>query len=99
MFMDLDILTILGLDYRVAFITLYFVVPGIKIQINRMIRSHKNLLLKKVKKSTCLKWTYGHFGNDYRVATLSKSYLTTKGITMQSLKSISRQSTILTCLN
>ena len=35
-----------------------------------------------------LKMDYGHFGNDYRVATLSKSYLTTKGITMQSLKSI-----------
>ena len=47
----------------------------------------KKKLFKKVKKSTCLKWTYGHFGNDYRVATLSKSYLTTKGITMQNLKS------------
>ena len=40
------------------------------------------------KKSTCLKWTYGHFGDDYRVAMLSKSYLTTTGIIMQSLKSI-----------
>ena len=29
-------------------------------------------------------------GNDYRVATLSKSYLTTTGITMQSLKSIEK---------
>ena len=44
--------------------------------------------IKKSKKSTCLKWTYGHFGNYYRVATLSKSYQTTKGITMQSLRSI-----------
>ena len=29
---------------------------------------------------------YGHSGNDYRNATLNKSYLTTAGITMQSLK-------------
>ena len=86
------ILTFLGLDYRVAsLIILFFVVPGINIpknQIKRIIRSLKNLLLKKVEKSTCLKWTHGHSGNDYRVARLSKSYLTTTGITMQSLKSI-----------
>ena len=31
---------------------------------------------------------YGHFDNDYRVAIIAKSYLTTTGITMQSLKSI-----------
>ena len=50
----MDILTFLGLDYRVAsLITLYF-----------------------------------DTGNDYRVVTLSKLYLTSKGITMQSLKSI-----------
>ena len=30
----------------------------------------------------------GHSGNDYRVVTLSKLYLTTTEITMQSLKSI-----------
>ena len=42
----------------------------------------------KVKKSTYLNWTYGNSGNKYRVATLSKSYITTTGITMQSLKSI-----------
>ena len=30
----------------------------------------------------------GHSSNDNRVATLSKSYLTTTGITMQSLKLI-----------
>ena len=36
---------------------------------------------------------YGHFGNGYRVATLSKSYLTIKEITIE----IDR--TILTCLN
>ena len=34
------------------------------------------------------KWTYGHSGNDYRVATLTKSYLSTTGIIMQSLKLI-----------
>ena len=44
-----------------------------------MIISHKNLLLK---------WTYGHSGNDFRVATLSKSNLTTTEITIQSLKLI-----------
>ena len=33
------------------------------------------------------KIAYRHSDNDYRVATLSKSYLTTTGITMQSLKS------------
>ena len=59
-----------------------------KNQINWIIRSHK-----KVKTSTCLKWMYGHSGNDHRVATLSKLYLATKGITME----IDR--TILTCLN
>ena len=48
-----------------------------------MIISHKKIVVKKVKKSTCLKWTYGHSGNNYRVATLSKSYLTATGIIMQ----------------
>ncbi len=51
-----------------------------------MILSHKKIAVKKVKKSTCLKWTYEHSGNDYRVAMLYKLYLTTSGITMQSLK-------------
>ena len=36
----------------------------------------------------CLKWTYGHSGIDCRVAMLSKLYLTTTGIIMQSLESI-----------
>ena len=45
-------------------------------------------VVKNVKKSTCLKLTYGHSGNDYRVATLSNLYLTSTGITIQSLKSI-----------
>ena len=47
-----------------------------------------NIILLKKLKSTCLKWTYEHSGNDYRVALLSKSYLTTTEITMQSLKSM-----------
>ena len=55
---------------------------------NRIILTYKKIDVKKVKKSTCLKWTCGHFGNDYRVATL-----TTTGIKMQ----IDR--TILMCLN
>ena len=38
--------------------------------------------------------TYGHSGIDYRVASLSKSYLTVIGIIMQSLNT-----TILTYLN
>ena len=36
---------------------------------------------------TNIKWTYGLSCNDYRVATLSKSYLTVIGIIMQGLKS------------
>ena len=51
-------------------------------------RSHKKFLFEKVEKLTYLKWTYGHPGNDYRVATLSNSYHTITGITMQNLKSI-----------
>ena len=83
----MDILTFLGLDYRVAsLILLYFVVPEINIPKIRSIGllDHTKIRCKK----TCLKRTYGHSCNDYWVATLFKSYLTTKGITMQSLKSI-----------
>ncbi len=39
-------------------------------------------------KKGCFKQTYELSGNDYRVAALLKSYLTDKGIIMQSLKSI-----------
>ena len=58
-----------------------------------MYKNRRKIVRKFVEKlldtgSTCLKWTYGHSGNGYRVATLSKSYLTTTGITMQSLESI-----------
>ena len=42
----------------------------------------------KCKKSTCLIWTYGHFDNNYRVATLSTLSLTVSGIIIPSLKSI-----------
>ena len=59
-----------------------------KNQINRIIRSYKNLLLKI--KKICLKWTHGHSGNYNRVAMLSKLYLTTTEITMENLKSIGR---------
>ena len=58
-----------------------------KNQINRIIVSHENLLLKSLK-STCLKLTLELSGNDYGAATLPKSYLTVIGIIMQSLKSI-----------
>ena len=44
----------------------------------------QKFVVKKVKKWTCLKWTYGHSGIDYRVATLSKLYLTSTEIIMQS---------------
>ena len=67
-----DILTFLGLEYRDALlITLYFVVLGISMPKIRSIGwlHHIKIVVKKVKKSTCLKWTYGHSGNDYRVAT------------------------------
>ena len=45
-------------------------------------------IYKKKWKLACFKWPYGIFGNDYRVATLSVSYLSVKGIIIQSLKSI-----------
>ena len=46
------------------------------------------MLSQKLKNSTWFKWTYGQYGNDYRVATLYEFYLTIIGIIMQSLKSI-----------
>ena len=67
-----------------------------KNQINLIIISHKKILLKKLR-NQMFKWTYGHPGNDYRVVTLSKSYLTTTEITIQSYVEIER--TILSCLN
>ena len=45
-------------------------------------------LLSKKLKFICFKRTYGHSVDDYRVATLHKSYLAVIGIIMQSLKSI-----------
>ena len=35
----------------------------------------QNVVVKKVERSLCFKWTYGLSGNDYRVARLPKSYL------------------------
>ena len=82
--MFLDILTFLGLYYRVAsLITLYFVVPGINIPKIRSIGLDHITISCKIFKMNVRK-----FGNDYRVATLSNSYLTTKGIIMQNFKSI-----------
>ena len=52
---------------------------------NRIILTLKKLWSKKI-----IKWTCGLAGNDYRVAALSKSYLTVIGIGMQSLKSIGK---------
>ena len=50
---------------------------------NRKIVSYNKL------KSTWFKWMYGHYGNGYRVATLSKIITTIiRGISMQSLKYI-----------
>ena len=65
-----DIFTFLRLDTKNAF----------KHHIYRKIISCKNLLSEK------LKWTYELSSNDYRVGTLSKSYLTVTGIIIQSLK-------------
>ena len=44
-------------------------------------------VVKKVEKSAYLKLTYRLSGNDYRVTTISNSYLTVLGIIIQSLKS------------
>ena len=44
--------------------------------------------ITKCQKSTCLKWTYGLFGYNYRVATLSTLYQTVLDIIIPSLKSI-----------
>ena len=46
---------------------------------------HKRILTKS-KKTACVKCMYGLTGNYFRVATLSKSYLTVTGIIMKSLK-------------
>ena len=44
---------------------------------NRVITSHKKMIVKKVKNQHVLNGTYGHSGNDYIVTTLSESYPTT----------------------
>ena len=75
-----NILTFLRIDYRdVLLIALYFVVLGISIPKIRTVELlyHIKFFCKNSKKSICLQWKYRHSGNDYRVAKLSKSYLTT----------------------
>ena len=56
--------------FRVALlITLYFVVPGINIPKIRSIGllDHIKFVVKKLKKSTYLKWTYGHSGYAFQI--------------------------------
>ena len=56
-----------------------------KYQIDRVIiLYHRKNCCQESKKSARSKWTYELFGNDYRVATFSKTY----PIIMQSLKSL-----------
>ena len=52
---------------------------------SRYISSEKK---NKYQKSSCIELTYKLSGNEYRVATLSKLYLTVIGIIMQSFKFI-----------
>ena len=47
-----------------------------------------NYALLKIPKSSCLKWTNGRPGMDYRVALLFTRYLTAIRIIPESLKSI-----------
>ncbi len=82
-----DIHTFLGLEYRdVSLITFYFVTLVISIPKIRSIGlfNHKKLKINMFKMNA---QTFDVFSNDYRVVTFPKSYLTTKGIHMQCLKS------------
>ena len=58
---------------------------------NRIVVSYKIIDVEKGYKTTYFKWTYGLSGNNMRVVTLSKPYLTVAGIIMASFKLI-RQS-------
>ncbi len=62
---------------KAAIITLYH---NSKLILQRIIPDHNIIthvinVYKIFKKITCLKWMYGLFGQDYRVATLSTFYL------------------------
>ena len=46
------------------------------------------IITLKMPKSSCIKWTYGRSGIDYRVASLFTRYLTAKGIIPEILSSI-----------
>ena len=50
--------------------------------------SHSECVMHVLTNLLTLKWTYGHSGNDNRVATISKSYLTVIRIIIKSLKSV-----------
>ena len=66
-------------------ITLYLAVLGISIiQMNKIIKLNEKLSKKKVKIN--ILYVNGYSDNDYKVATLFKSYLTVTGINMQILK-------------
>ena len=86
-----DILTFLGLDIRDASLkTLYLVLIESIFQKSDESDDFniQKLVVKKSKKSACFEWTYRLSGNDYRVDTLYKLYLTVTGINIQCLKPI-----------
>ena len=70
-----EILTVLWLDYRDAsLMILNLVVIGITVPKVRWIGLiyHIKNVVKKVRKTTCFKWTYRLSGNDFKVAKPSK---------------------------
>ena len=69
----------------------YLVVPGIIYPKIKCLGElyHTEIVVRRVKKTACLKWMYGFFGDVCKVATLSDfiSYPTVMGIIMLRLKS------------
>ena len=68
--LNMDIMTFLDFNIDSLLITLKLFFLRIIIP-NMAIISCKN-----IQKSTCIKWTYGLLGQDYRVALLSTLYIT-----------------------
>ena len=62
----------------------------VKEEKNYLIQSRNNEIMLQLKmlKWSCLKWTYGRPGIDYRVASLFTRYLTAIGIIPESLNSL-----------
>ena len=54
----------------------------------KSVKKQRNYSLIKNAKTSCLKWTYGRPGNDYRVASVFTRYLTAIEIIPESLKLI-----------